>query len=130
MGTGQSVKLRKWYTQWCKSGKDVPDAVEVPSEHLGDVRNLRKSRARKPLCKRKRAPGAGAPFHAPLVRKALYEWWTGLRFAINWKKLAQERRSRGKKTFGSLSIVSSEAESQRPPRRLGLRKLAQWLCCA
>ena len=46
---------------------------------------------------RRRRPGAGQKFKAPLVRTALYEWWSGLRHAIDWKKLIENRRSRGKK---------------------------------
>ena len=58
-----------------------------------------KSRAPAKEHTRLRGYGAGAKFKAPLVRTALYEWWSGLRHAIDWKKLIENRRSRGKKNL-------------------------------
>jgi hypothetical protein len=34
-----------------------------------------------------------------LIRDALYEWWVGVRYAIDWKKLIADRRSRGMKSL-------------------------------
>jgi len=97
LGRGQYIKLRRWYDHWSKSSSDVLAAVADPSKPMADGKSLLKSRARKPGWKRQRAAGGGAKVKAPLVRQALYEWWTGLRYSIDWKKLAEERRSRGKK---------------------------------
>ena len=32
-----------------------------------------------------------------MIRRALYEWWSSIRYAIDWKQLVGNRRSRGKK---------------------------------
>ena len=37
------------------------------------------------------------PFATPLIRQELYEWWTSVRYAIDWKQLVAENRSRGRK---------------------------------
>ena len=39
-------------------------------------------------CRRQRREGAGTKQKAPIVRQALYEWWAGLRYAVDWKKHA------------------------------------------
>ena len=46
---------------------------------------------------RLRGPGGGAKYKAPMIRRALYEWWSSIRYAIDWKQLVENRRSRGKK---------------------------------
>jgi hypothetical protein len=46
---------------------------------------------------RLRGLGGGPKYKASLIRRALYEWWSGIRYAIDWKKLVENRRSRGKK---------------------------------
>ena len=61
------------------------------------IQTFLKSRSRKPDHLRKWGHGAGPKFKAALVRQALYEWWSGLRYAIDWKQLIAARRSRGKK---------------------------------
>ena len=66
--------------------------TKLPQEN-----DLLKSRARVIKCYRKRAPGGGRQFNVPLIRKALYEWFTSIRYAIDWKQLVAENRSRGKK---------------------------------
>ena len=50
-----------------------------------------------PDWKRTRAKGAGRPPVANLVREALFEWFTGIRYAIDWKQLMADNRSRGRK---------------------------------
>ena len=49
-----------------------------------------------------RACGGGRPHKAALVRKELYEWWASMRYAIDWKALAKDRRSRGKKLLARI----------------------------
>ena len=61
------------------------------------VKYLLKSRAAKNDCYRKRAPGGGRHCKAPLVRQELYQWWASLRYAIDWKHIVAENRSRGLK---------------------------------
>ena len=85
--------IRRWYNEWKGStAKDNP----ALTKGLHQKTQL-KSRAKKTDSQLRRSRGAGAQFKAPLVRKALYEWWSGLRHAIDWKALIDERRSRGKK---------------------------------
>ena len=55
-----------------------------------------KSRRHVPGHDRKRGQGGGRPFKAAIVRQQLYEWWAGLRYAIDWQTLIENRRSRGK----------------------------------
>ena len=83
--------IRKWHLRWLaetSGGNTI--AAQGP-------KSLLKSRARKPLHCRARARGAGRPFQAPLVRQALYEWWSSIRYTIDWKELIAARRSRGRK---------------------------------
>ena len=58
---------------------------------------LLRSRAKVPDWKRIRAKGAGRHPVANLVREALFEWFTGIRYAIDWKQLMADNRSRGRK---------------------------------
>jgi hypothetical protein len=60
-------------------------------------KNKLASRAPVPVPARQRAPGAGRKFAAPLLRQALYEWFVGIRYAIDWNQMIAENRSRGKK---------------------------------
>ena len=36
---------------------------------------------------------------SPCVREGLYEWWSGIRYGIDWKQLIAENRIRGKKNL-------------------------------
>ena len=54
---------------------------------------------RKQVFLRQRREGAGTTRKAGIVRQALYEWWTGLRYAIDWKKHAANRAKRNKKVL-------------------------------
>ena len=87
--------IQRWYKAWRSAEGHIvaaDDAHPRPSE-----RSLLKSRAPKQHAVRKRDAGAGRPFAAPLVRQALYEWFASIRYAIDWKQLIAENRSRGKK---------------------------------
>ena len=97
MGLGQTGQLRKWHASWQASSFNVLAAVADKPKALRDEKKSGHSRSKLPLHQRVRAPGGGKQFKAPLVRKALYEWWSGMRFAIDWKKLAEDRRHRGRK---------------------------------
>ena len=59
--------------------------------------NWCKTVARKADFERLRADGGGAHCKAAAVRRELYEWWSSMRHAIDWKKLANRRRSCGKR---------------------------------
>ena len=57
---------------------------------------------------------------ANLVRIALYEWFSSVRYAIGWKQMIAENRSRGTKTFGQISPVNLEAQGTAAHPRLCL----------
>jgi hypothetical protein len=85
--------IKRWHEEWLGSSTQ---AATAKTKGIVQKSQL-KSRARKINSQLHRSRGAGAHFLAPLVRKELYEWWSGLRHAIDWKALIEERRSRGKK---------------------------------
>ena len=90
-------KLRYWYDAWLSSTSNIV-AVEqdTPTQVVSQACYL-KSRMHVPGHDRKRGQGGGRPFKAAIVRQQLYEWWAGLRYAIDWQTLIENRRSRGKK---------------------------------
>ena len=74
-------------------------ADDAPSEraaHFGPKNMLKKSIAPRQQCHRKRAPGGGRHHKAQHVRAALFEWFTSIRYAIDWKQLIANNRSRGR----------------------------------
>ena len=89
----------KWYRSWRDGHGNVlaTEGEHSKPQSRTTVRSLLKSRAPVQDTARCRARGAGRRPNGPLVRQKLYEWWSGLRHAIDWEKLIQERRSRGKK---------------------------------
>ena len=90
-------KVRHWYLCW-KSSPSNELAARQPLKGTKEKTALR-SRAPVVDCERKKAPGQGRHHKLPLVRQALYEWWTSMRYAIDWKQLVANRRSRGKKNL-------------------------------
>ena len=99
----QNPMLRKriveWYTTWSSSGSRVlAEVTDEPCQKPTD-KSLLKSRAPIQDAKRQRCQGGGRPPKAPLIRQALYEWWSAIRYAIDWTELAAQRRSRGKKNL-------------------------------
>ena len=94
-------QIRLWYKTWLKAPSNEM-AVVLGEPEKGSTRGLMnqlKSRAPVKSWQRQRAPGGGRPFKAPLLRQALYEWWSGIRYAIDWGALITSRRSRGKNTW-------------------------------
>ena len=92
----QSKSIRQWYKAW----RDTPAYASTAIGRKKTIRSERcllKSRATVKSHSRFRGVGAGAKCRAPLVRQALYQWWSSIRYAIDWKQLAENRRSRGKK---------------------------------
>ena len=79
-----------WTSKGCAAVAEEPCATV-------SVKSLLRSRAPKSTCFRKRAPGGGAKFKAPLIRQELYEWWSSIRYAIDWKQLVADNRSGGLK---------------------------------
>mgnify|MGYP005671698245 CR=1 FL=1 len=90
---GVARYINRWYKEW-QSNSGIAAAAGTKDVH---EKSLLKSRRKKTDSQRKRTEGAGCKFQAPLVRKELYEWWSGLRHAIDWRTLIADRRSRGKK---------------------------------
>ena len=93
----QAKQIRQWYYTWRASPSNVVAAAAADDTRQGSGKSLLRSRARKRDFERRRAPGAGRPFKAPLIRQELYEWFSSIRYAIDWQQLAADRRSRGKK---------------------------------
>ena len=93
----QSKEVRIWYDKWRSNPANVQAAVDKRQRLPSASRNLLKSYAPVREHLRKRAPGGGRQFSAVRVRQELYEWWSGLRYAIDWQELADDNRSRGKK---------------------------------
>ena len=52
--------------------------------------------------RRQRNNGAGRPHKCPLLRVALYEWWTSLRYSIDWEAV--------KASFGKQAIKSGHGQ--------------------
>ena len=81
------TNVQRWHKTWIKS-------------HRTDQPSSKRQRGLQRLTwntRRCRGRGGGRQPKAHLVRQELYEWWSGLRHAIDWKELARRRRSRGKK---------------------------------
>ena len=92
-------RVRSWYQCWKSSPSKVLAATkDQPLKGTKDKTALR-SRAPVTDCERKKAPGQGRHHKLPLVRQVLYEWWTSMRYAIDWKQLVANRRSQGKKNL-------------------------------
>ena len=87
--------IAKWCAVWRQCPSNIEAAVAERTTPLVCIKSLLKSRATKTDSRRQRAPGAGRHFTAPLVRQELYHWWTSIRYAIDWKQLAIDNRSRG-----------------------------------
>ena len=86
-------RIRRWHSDWVKSNKflDMPQS-RAPKKGAS---------IKKKLCwKRKRREGGGAKHKAAIVRQTLYEWWAGLRYAVDWQKHAANRSARKKKVMG------------------------------
>ena len=71
-----------------------------------------KSRKLRAHHQRKRDFGGGRHYKAADVRRCLYDWWVSMRYAIDWKKLATQHRSRGKKLLARIprSLLRTKAK--------------------
>ena len=96
-GAPTTQNIRKWYRAWRSSDSNVVAADAQKPELVPSEKSNLRSRAKQSSSSRIRGPGAGRPYKATLVRRALYEWWAGIRYAIDWNQLHSNRRSRGKK---------------------------------
>ena len=115
--TLQTKSVQKWYMAW-RTSSQVVSVTSGPAlqgrESLvkaGNVRHCRTDCRIMPMTRRRRAPGGGAKFKVPCVRDALYEWFVGLRYGIDWQRLAAERRSRGSSRLCRLprSLITAKA---------------------
>ena len=90
--------IRKWHKTWGLSAEGIVSANEGDISHLASKeRTYGRSRALVPAYLRRRGCGAGRPFNAPSVRAALYEWFSGIRYAVDWTQLIAENRASGEK---------------------------------
>ena len=93
----QAKQIHGWYKSWCDLLSNEMSAVaDGPTTKLRSEKCLLKSRGRVKAYTRRRRAGGGARVKLFFLRKALYEWWSSIRYAIDWSKMAEERRSRGK----------------------------------
>ena len=79
------LEVRQWHNTWLMEVHDGVTAVAA--------RSLLTSRAPKPTCHRVRAVGGGRHCKALLIRQELYEWWSSIRYAIDWKQVTSDNRS-------------------------------------
>jgi hypothetical protein len=95
----RGCQIRSWYATWSKDKAQLlaAESGDAPPQTAPTKRSLLKSRSKVPLHKRKRSEGAGAKFKHPLIRQELYEWWSAIRYSIDWTQLIADRRSRGHK---------------------------------
>ena len=114
----QGKQIRHWHSTWRKSTANVAAAVADKRCHVGVGASLLKTKAPMTECARQRAFGGGRPKKAPLVRQALYEWWCSIRYAIDWKQLVADRRSRGKKSLARFLAQSWFSKSSSSSKSL------------
>jgi len=95
--------IRAWHKQWLKTPSGATAALEDEAAVAGKASKpaldkcMLRSRAPAAPHARKNFHGQGRHFLVPCIRHALYEWFTGIRYAIDWKQMIAENRSRGKK---------------------------------
>ena len=78
--------VRRWHRAWVKDKPDGKTALAAKS--------LLKSRANQEGYQRQRAPGGGRRCKAAHCREALYEWFASIRYAVDWKAVIADNRSR------------------------------------
>ena len=109
-------RFRSWYQCWKSSPSKVLAATkDQPLKGTKDKTALR-SRAPVTDCEREKAPGQGRHHKLPLVRQALYEWWTSMRYAIdgsNWSQIAAVAEKRTWPVFLAQSCVSKSTNSSK-----------------
>ena len=88
-----------WYRQWRQSPTHLEASetavAEMPKGKTVCVKSLLRSRKHVADALRKRREGGGRHCVHPLVRQELYHWWCSIRYAIDWRQLIAENRSRG-----------------------------------
>ena len=119
-------KIRQWYQSLQSSSSNEVAALADQPLKAQSEKSVLGSRAPLSKCQRVRAPGGGRHHKVPLLRQALYEWWSSMRYAIEWKQLAANRRSRGKKNLARFprSLLRVKVHT---PGRHGLPLLAERL---
>ena len=106
-----SQKLRRWVKQWNVEASVVAEfsmtEAGVPQSRKRKQKEVHSGVAE---WQRQRATGAGARRHADIVGRELYEWFVGLRYAIDWKSLASQNRTCGKRCLARFprSIVKQK----------------------
>jgi hypothetical protein len=78
-------EIRQWYNQWRSSSCNDVAAVAADQApvQVSTKPNMLKSRAPAPVCTRQRAPGGGRQPKLHCVREALYQWFSGIRYAVD-----------------------------------------------
>ena len=86
----------RWHRHWLSSHFSIEAAV-AGTPNTDSARSKTKSCAPKLACCRERGFGGGRRYKALLLRRELYEWFTSIRYAIDWKQSFNESRSHGLK---------------------------------
>ena len=100
--------------QWFRRGRS--DCASTAVAQVDISKKVRRARHRfgAPLTdgRRRRKLGGGRKYKAGIVREALYEWWVGLRYSIDWKALKRANRSRGKQCLARIPRVILRSRAQ------------------
>ena len=94
-----SQTVKRWYAQWVRNTADSSAVAELEEQVRAPQSRKQSPNAWNGVApwKRQRVVGAGRRRQATIIGHELYEWWVGLRYAINWDVLAAHNRSRGKR---------------------------------
>ena len=86
--------LTRWFQAWKQNRTPVGETA-VAATDTQETGNQKPNQNRRRLGqveeykRRNNDGGQGRPHHCVLVRQALYDWFVGLRYAVNWDKLAE-----------------------------------------
>ena len=123
------MSILRWYRTWrSKTSHVLATEMEKPCK-MASLKCFRKSRARKPAHLRQRDFGGGRRHKAILIRQELYEWFTSIRYAIDWKQLITDRRSRGKKHLARFPRSANIFQSPSTSRRSRLLSIVERRAC-
>ena len=91
--------LARWFQAWKQNRTPVGETA-VAATDTQETGNQKPNQNRRRLGqveeykRRNNDGGQGRPHHCVLVRQALYDWFVGLRYAVNWDKLAEMQHTR------------------------------------
>ena len=98
-------QIRQWFRRWRQRapGDNTAPAVSTTlackgyrTSGLCKAARSRNGVRRPRKCTRQNAPGGGRHPWQPMIRDALFEWWVGVRFAVDWTALRKRSARRGR----------------------------------